>query len=127
MCVCVLCVCCVCGREIVLHTHTLVCRWCQAVELGLPLMSPDPDNAALFGSKSGNKRIFAMAEVPVPPGAHDVFEEEDFYTYFAKLIVDHLDCQRVALTIFGLVLFLLVFFDVTSLHCGFHSYAMDGS
>lgn len=64
-----------------------------AVELNLPLLAPEPDVAALYSSKSGNKRIFAAADVPVAPGAHDIFEEEDFYRYFAKLIVDHLDCQ----------------------------------
>lgn len=61
-----------------------------AVELGLPLLGPDPDAAAFFGSKSGNKRIFASAQVPVPIGAHDIYDERDFYAYFAKLIVDHL-------------------------------------
>jgi hypothetical protein len=70
-----------------------------AVELNLPLLSGMPDNCVLFGSKSGCKRIFAAAEIPVPPGVHDVFEEEDFYEYFAKLIVDHLDCQKWVLKI----------------------------
>mmetsp|Transcript_22620 Transcript_22620/g.44816 ORF Transcript_22620/g.44816 Transcript_22620/m.44816 type:complete len:1178 (+) Transcript_22620:87-3620(+) len=65
-----------------------------AVHLNLPILSPEPDVAALFGSKSGSKRIFAAAEVPSPPGAHDIFDEDDFYSFFAKLIVDHLDCAR---------------------------------
>jgi hypothetical protein len=61
-----------------------------AVELGLPLLGADPDASAFFGSKSGSKRIFAAAQIPVPIGAHDIYDEQDFYAYFAKLIVDHL-------------------------------------
>lgn len=63
-----------------------------AVELGLPLLSPEPEKASHFGSKSGNKRIFALAEVGVPPGVHDIFEQDDLYAFFSKLLVNHLDC-----------------------------------
>lgn len=65
-----------------------------AVELNLPMLAPEPDIASTFGSKSGSKRIFAAAEVPMPIGAHDIYDDGDFYSYFAKLIVDQLDCQR---------------------------------
>lgn len=65
-----------------------------AVKLDLPMLAPEPDVASMFGSKSGSKRIFAAAEVPMPIGAHGIFDESDFYLYFAKLIVDQLECQR---------------------------------
>lgn len=65
-----------------------------AIELNIPLFSPEPDVAHLFGTKSGNKRIFAAAQVPTPVGAHDIFDKNDLYSFFAKLIVDQLDCQR---------------------------------
>lgn len=65
-----------------------------AVELNLPLMSAEPDVANLFSSKSGAKRIFQAAHIAVPPGAHDVYDEEDFYNYFAKLIVDNIEVSR---------------------------------
>lgn len=65
-----------------------------AVELGLPLWAPEPEVSGLFGSKSGSKRIFAAAEVHVAPGAHDIYDEVDLYSYLAKLMVDHLHVAR---------------------------------
>ena len=65
-----------------------------AVELNVPLLSSMPEGQSLFSSKSGSKRIFAASEVPVAPGAHDIYDSVDLYTYLAKLIVDHLGVER---------------------------------
>jgi len=65
-----------------------------AVELHLPLYGAEPDTLALFGSKSGSKRVFAAADVPVAPGAHDIYDEADLLAYLSRLIVEHLSVQR---------------------------------
>jgi hypothetical protein len=70
-----------------------------AVELGLPLLGAEPDAIALFGSKSGSKRVFAAAEVAVAPGAHDIYDEQDLLAYLSRLIVEHLSVQRWVLKI----------------------------
>jgi len=65
-----------------------------AVELGVPLWSGEPDVVQVFGSKSGSKRIFAAADVSVPPGAHDIYDVHDLYAYLAKLMVDNLNVSK---------------------------------
>ena len=65
-----------------------------SMALNLPLLAPEPKVAALFGSKSGAKRIFQAAQVNIPPGAHDVYDEEQLRTTLARLICTHLDVPR---------------------------------
>ena len=73
-----------------------------------PALSMVLDPAVVLCSKSGSKRIFDAAEVhpfhsrtlfnsgfcglqvPVPIGAHDIYDEDDFYTFLTKLIVQNL-------------------------------------
>lgn len=47
----------------------------------------------LHGSKSGAKRLFAAAEVNLPPGAHDIWDEQEFFFALAQLMLKHLDVQ----------------------------------
>eukprot|EP00965_Chrysotila_dentata_P048382 1604732-Pleurochrysis_carterae.AAC.1 len=62
--------------------------------LRLPLLAPEPKVAAIFGTKSGAKRIFQAAQVNTPPGAHDIYDEKHFYSALAQLICTHLDVPR---------------------------------
>ena len=65
-----------------------------ALELGVPLLGPDPQTASLYASKSGSKRIFASAGVNVPPGAHDIYDELELITALGKLICANIDVAR---------------------------------
>jgi hypothetical protein len=55
-----------------------------AVSLDLPLFAPEPDDCSHFGSKSGGRRVFASADVPIPIGLHDVFEPGEFFPLLAR-------------------------------------------
>ena len=65
-----------------------------AVALGAPLLSADPSVATLLQTQSGQKRVFAAADVSAPIGAHDVYDEEDLMIALTKLIACNLDVRR---------------------------------
>lgn len=65
-----------------------------ALALNLPLLAPEPDVAALYSTKSGAKQVFVEAEVNVPVGAYDIFEETEIYSTLAKLVAANLDVDR---------------------------------
>ncbi len=65
-----------------------------AVALGAPLLSADPSMATLLQTQSGQKRVFAAADVSAPIGAHDVYDEEDLMIALTKLIACNLDVRR---------------------------------
>jgi hypothetical protein len=58
-------------------------------ELGLPLFGAGPKNASILASKSNAKRLVQLAELPAGPWAVDIYDEDEFYTSFAGLIVRH--------------------------------------
>jgi hypothetical protein len=65
-----------------------------SIVLDIPLMCADPLVGASFGTLSGAKTIFTHADVNIPVGAHDIFDEDDLIVALAKLIAVHLDVQR---------------------------------
>ncbi|KAJ1459534.1 hypothetical protein M885DRAFT_510651 [Pelagophyceae sp. CCMP2097] len=65
-----------------------------ALHLGVPLLGADPSAAAAHGSRSGAKRLLRDADVNVPVGAHDIYDDGDFLIALAKLAAAHLDVGR---------------------------------
>mmetsp|Transcript_3573 Transcript_3573/g.7186 ORF Transcript_3573/g.7186 Transcript_3573/m.7186 type:complete len:1110 (+) Transcript_3573:42-3371(+) len=65
-----------------------------AVELDLPLMSGEPDVAALLGSKTGCRRVFQQAGVGTAVGVHGIYDEKDFFKHLSMLVVEHIDTKR---------------------------------
>jgi len=61
-----------------------------SVALGVPILSGDPHITKIFSTKSGAKRIFQKADVPVPIGAYDIYNEDDFCQQLTKLIANNL-------------------------------------
>lgn len=60
-----------------------------AVKLGCPLLGADPDTAAIFGSKSGAKRVFQVANVNTAPGAYDLDSLDKLVDELARLMLAH--------------------------------------
>ncbi len=55
-----------------------------AVRLGIPLYGVDPDLLSL-GTKSGSRKVFRKAGVPLPPGTEDLKSERDIAEAVASL------------------------------------------
>ncbi|KAF0715098.1 hypothetical protein AaE_011408, partial [Aphanomyces astaci] len=62
-----------------------------AIALQIPLLGMDPDKALLYGTRSGGKRIFMAADVNIPMGAHDIYDEDELIQSLSKLIAADVD------------------------------------
>eukprot|EP01028_Stygiella_incarcerata_P008597 TRINITY_DN377_c0_g1_i13.p1 TRINITY_DN377_c0_g1~~TRINITY_DN377_c0_g1_i13.p1 ORF type:complete len:1237 (-),score=383.23 TRINITY_DN377_c0_g1_i13:158-3868(-) len=65
-----------------------------AAKLKLPILGPDANLSVLYGSKSGSKRIFGLADVNMPIGAYDLYDRGEVVSVLAKLISQHPSFER---------------------------------
>jgi len=70
--------------DVVSHAELKLCA-----TLDLPLLGAGPRNIALLASKSNAKRLVTLAELPAGPWAVDIYDEDEFYTSLADMVVRH--------------------------------------
>ncbi|XP_037834285.1 IQ motif-containing protein H [Kryptolebias marmoratus] len=65
-----------------------------ADELDVPILGPEPAVSQLYNTKSGGRRIFAVAEVDVPPGQADIYSLNQLHETLAELMTQNINMQR---------------------------------
>lgn len=61
-----------------------------SIALQVPILCGEPSKQALYSTKSGAKKVFALADVPTPISAIDIYDEQEFMLQLAKLIANNL-------------------------------------
>ena len=61
-----------------------------SIALAVPILTGEHQDVKLFQTKSGAKRIFQIADIPIPIGSHDIHNKEDFFDKLTKLIATNL-------------------------------------
>ncbi|XP_062819158.1 IQ domain-containing protein H isoform X2 [Anolis carolinensis] len=62
--------------------------------LDLPVLGSSPEVSRLYSSKSGSKRIFNAAQVPVPPGRYDIYRWQQVVEFLSQLVIDYPEVKR---------------------------------
>jgi hypothetical protein len=62
-----------------------------SIQLGVPILCGEPDETAMFSTKSGSKRIFQYCDIPIPVSAYDIYERPEFESALTRLIANNLD------------------------------------
>lgn len=62
-----------------------------AMALNVPILGVDPVNALPLMTKSGGKRFFMRADVNVPTGSYDIYDEDELIFSLAKLVISHIE------------------------------------
>lgn len=65
-----------------------------SMKLQLPLYGPDDRLSTLYSSKSGCKRIFASAQVNMPPAAYDIYSTDDCFQALTRLVIRYPNVKR---------------------------------
>ena len=61
-----------------------------SIALAIPILTGPPADVKMFSTKSGAKRIFQIADIPIPIGSHDIFNKDEFFDRLTRLIAENL-------------------------------------
>ncbi|GMF15784.1 unnamed protein product [Phytophthora fragariaefolia] len=65
-----------------------------AIALNLPILGAPPPQALPLLTRSGGKRLLIRADVNVPTGTYELYDEHEIFAALAKLAVAHMDQPR---------------------------------